>query len=90
MASLDEFYLVVKYPIITEKSVLMVEREGKITLIVDREANKPRIKKVIEEKFNVKVKKVNTLITPSGEKKAVISFFNKDDAMKVATALGIL
>jgi len=90
MTSLDEFYLIVKYPVITEKTVLMVEREGKITLIVDRRANKPHIKKIIEEKFDVKVKKVNTLITPSGEKKAIISFYNKDDAMKVATALGVL
>lgn len=90
MTELDEFYLVVKYPVVTEKSILMIERENKITFIVDRHVNKPRIKRVIEEKFGVKVKKVNTLITPHGEKKAIVTFENVDDAIKVATTLGIL
>ncbi|HEW93249.1 MAG TPA: 50S ribosomal protein L23 [Thermoprotei archaeon] len=90
MATVDEFYEVVKYPVVTEKSVLLIERQGKITLIVDRNVNKSRIKKVVEEKFKVKVKKVNILITPTGEKKAIVTFYNIDDAVKVATALGIL
>jgi len=90
MSQRDQFYLIVKYPVITEKSVLLLERQGKLTLIVDREATKSDVKRVIEEKFDVKVKKVNTLITPKGEKKAVVTFADKDDAIKVATALGIL
>ncbi len=90
MSQRDQFYLIVKYPIITEKSVLLLERQGKLSLIVDREATKSDIKRVIEEKFDVKVKKVNTLITPKGEKKAIVTFVDKDDAIKVATALGIL
>ncbi len=90
MSQRDPFYLIVKYPVITEKSVLLLEREGKLSLIVDKEATKSDIKRVIEEKFDVKVKKVNTLITPKGEKKAIVTFVDKDDAIKVATALGIL
>ena len=86
----DRFYQIVKYPLVTEKSVLMLEKEGKITLIVVRDASKSDIKKVVEEKFGVKVKKVNTLNTPRGDKKAIITFYNKDDAIKVATSLGIL
>ena len=90
MSQLDEFYLVIKYPVVTEKTMLMIDRESKITFIVDRNANKARIKKIIENKFGVKVKKVNTLITPNGEKKAIVTFENVDDATKVATTLGIL
>lgn len=90
MSQRDRFYLIVKYPVITEKSVLLLERQGKLSIIVDREATKSDIKRVFEEKFNVKVKKVNTLITSKGEKKAIVTFVDKDDAIKVATALGIL
>lgn len=90
MAEVEEFYLVVKYPLVTEKTVLMIERENKVTFIVDRNVNKARIKNVIEKKFGVKVKKVNTLITPNGEKKAIVTFENVDDAIRVATTLGIL
>lgn len=87
---IDPFYRVVKAPLVTEKAVLLLEKLGKVTLIVDRKANKKLIKDVIEKKFGVKVKKVNTMITPKGEKKAIITFASKEDAMKVATALGII
>jgi len=87
---IDPFYKIVKTPLVTEKSVLQVERLGKITLIVDINANKKQIKDIIEKKFGVKVKKVNTMITPKGEKKAIVTFTNVDDAMKVAVSLGIL
>lgn len=90
MASVDLFYKYVKYPLITEKSVLMVERENKIILIVDKKATKSLIKKIIREHFDLDVKKVNILVTPKGEKKAIVTFYNADDALRVATALGVL
>lgn len=90
MSSPDPFYKYIKYPLITEKSVLMVEREGKVTLIVDKNATKPLLKEIISKHFGVKVKKVNILNTPKGEKKAIITFYTIDDALKVATALGVL
>ncbi|HLS53427.1 MAG TPA: 50S ribosomal protein L23 [Tissierellaceae bacterium] len=47
-------------PIITEKSMEeMADR--KYTFMVDRRANKPEIKKAVEEIFGVKVEKVNTM-----------------------------
>ena len=51
-------------PIITEKSMLLVENENKYTFEVDKRANKIQIKKAIEELFakqNVKVVKVNKI-----------------------------
>lgn len=51
---------VVKYPIITEKSTFQKEKENKYLFVVDKRANKPEIKKAIEELFKVKVEKVNT------------------------------
>jgi ribosomal protein L23 len=90
MAKIDMFYKIIKYPLVTEKTVLMVERQNKIVVIVDKTATKPLLKKLFREKYGVDVKKVNILITPENEKKAIITLYNSDDALKVATALGIL
>ena len=90
MTKVDVFYKYIKYPVITEKSVLMVEKENKITLVVDKNATKRDVKNAIKEHFDVDVKKINMLITPKGEKKAIVTLKNPDDTMKVAAALGIL
>jgi large subunit ribosomal protein L23 len=51
---------IVKKPVITEKSMQLME-ENKYTFIVDMRANKPEIRKAIEELFKVKVRKVRTM-----------------------------
>jgi large subunit ribosomal protein L23 len=48
-------------PIITEKSMLQAEQDNKYTFSVDKRANKIQIKHAVEELFNVKVVKVNTI-----------------------------
>ena len=54
-------YEVIKRPIITEKSMGMLD-ENKYTFEVDKNANKPEIKEAIEAIFDgVKVKKVRTM-----------------------------
>ena len=53
-------YDVVKRPIITEKSMKLVE-SGKYTFEVDRRADKTEIKNAIEELFKVKVESVNVI-----------------------------
>ena len=54
-------YTIVKRPIITEKSMELIE-ENKYTFEVDKNANKAEIKHAIEAIFEgVKVKKVRTL-----------------------------
>ena len=52
---------IIKKPIITEKSMLLVEEQRKYTFSVDKRANKIQIKKAIEELFNVTVVKVNKI-----------------------------
>ncbi|AIO18131.1 50S ribosomal protein L23 [Candidatus Izimaplasma bacterium HR1] len=52
---------IIKKPIITEKSMLLVENENKYTFSVDKRANKIQIKNSVEELFNVKVVKVNKI-----------------------------
>ncbi|MGN9164871.1 50S ribosomal protein L23 [Tissierellaceae bacterium HCP3S3_D8] len=47
-------------PIITEKSMEDMA-DGKYTFMVDKKANKSEIKKAVENIFDVKVDKVNTM-----------------------------
>ncbi len=51
---------IIKKPVITEKSMGMVE-ENKYTFIVDMGSNKIEIRQAVEELFNVKVDKVRTM-----------------------------
>jgi len=82
-------YKVIIRPLVTEKAVSLIERENKLTFIVDRRATKQDIKRAVEEMFNVKVEKVNTLITMRGEKKAYVKLKPEYDASEVAARLGL-
>ena len=53
----------IKYPVITDKATRLLEM-NKYTFMVDKRANKFTIKKVIEYAFNVKVLKINTMMSP--------------------------
>jgi len=48
-------------PIITEKTMAMMDADNKITFEVAKGTNKTQIRLAIEEIFNVKVEKVNVL-----------------------------
>ncbi len=52
---------IIKRPIITEKSMLLVEQQNQYTFSVDKRANKIQIKEAIEELFKVKVTRVNKI-----------------------------
>ena len=51
---------IIRKPVITEKSMSSMA-EKKYTFIVHVDANKSQIKRAVEEVFNVKVEKVNTV-----------------------------
>lgn len=53
-------YDIIRKPIVTEKSMEDMENK-KYTFEVDKNATKIEIKAAIEEIFNVKVKKINTM-----------------------------
>ncbi|WP_297499259.1 50S ribosomal protein L23 [Thermococcus sp.] len=82
-------YKVIIRPLVTEKAVSLIERENKLTFIVDERATKGDIKRAVEEMFNVKVEKVNTLITMKGEKKAYVKLKPEYDASEIAARLGL-
>jgi len=82
--------MIIKEFLATEKAIRLLESQNTLTVIVDRNATKPQIKKEIEKMFNVKVEKVNTLITPTGEKKAYVKLKKEFNAREIAHKLGIL
>jgi len=44
----------------------------------------------VKRLFNVEVKKVNTAITPQAKKKAFVGLSDSDDAMDIATQMGMM
>ena len=86
---MERYYKVVKKPVITEKTFDLIERENKLVFMVDRLANKSQIKRAIEKIHNVKVLKINTLITSRGEKKAFIKLHPDNSAQDIAIDLGV-
>jgi len=81
---------IIKYPLMTERSVNMIEFENKLVFIVDRRYNKNQIAKAIKDLYEVEVESVNTSITRSGDKKAFVKLKEQYDASDIAIRLGIL
>jgi large subunit ribosomal protein L23 len=83
-------YDVILYPLMTEASSLMVEKENKLVFIVNLKADKSDVKKAVERLYEVKVESVNVLITPRGEKKAFVKLHPDYKAADTAIKLGML
>jgi len=81
---------IVKYPLLSEDAVTLLEAENKITFVVDIRSDKHDIKRAIQELYEVRVQDVNTMITPEGEKKAFVKLAQDFKASDLAVRLGIL
>jgi large subunit ribosomal protein L23 len=68
----------------------MVEKDNKLIFVVNLKAGKADVKRAVEQLYAVKVKKVNLLITPQGQKKAFVKLTPEFRASDVAIKLGIL
>ena len=80
---------VILYSLITEDAVNQIESENKLMFIVNSRAGKLAIKKAVEEQYEVKVEKVNLLITSKGLKKAFVKLTPEYKASDLAIKLGI-
>jgi len=76
-------------PIVTEKAVMMIERENVLTFETDMRKTKEQIKKEIEEMFGVKVDKIRTLIR-NNRKHVYVKLNEKFLAIDAATKLGLM
>jgi large subunit ribosomal protein L23 len=74
----------------TQKAVSLIEKENKLTFVVRLEATKEDVKRAVEKLYGVKVEKVNTLVTPRGEKKAYVKLKPEYKASELAVKLGVI
>ncbi|MCX8176340.1 MAG: 50S ribosomal protein L23 [Candidatus Bathyarchaeota archaeon] len=89
-AELEKAGKIILYPVVTEDAINLIETENKLIFLVDRKASKKEIKQAFEKLYNVKVEKINMLITPKGEKKAFIKLKPEYKASELAIKVGIL
>lgn len=82
--------MVLRYPYVTEKAMMMLENQNKLQFIVDNNATKKEIRREIERAFEQEVTDVSTMMTMDGKKKAVISFANEKAAEEILSRLGIM
>lgn len=86
----EQAWKIIENPHLTEKAMDRVDEDNTIVLIVDIDANKNQVKDAVEHLFDVTVKKVNTAITPQAKKKAFVRLSEADNAMDLATKMGMM
>lgn len=86
----EKAWKIIENPHLTEKAMDQVDQDNTLVLIVDIDADKKQVETAIEHLFDVTVKKVNTMITPQAKKKAFVRLSETDDAMDVATKMGMM
>lgn len=86
----EKAWNIIENPHLTEKAMDQVDENNTLVLMVDIDANKNQVEDAVEHLFDVTVKKVNTTITPQAKKKAFVRLSETDDAMDIATKLGMM
>lgn len=81
---------IIKHPLTTESSMKLIEDSNTLVFIVDIKANKRQIKQAVKDLYSIECEKVNTLITPRGQKKAYVRLSKDYDALDVANRVGVI
>ena len=63
------YTFVIKKPVVTEKTLKLIERENTYVFLVSKTAEKNQIKKMIKDLFKVDVVSVNTVLGHRASKK---------------------
>ena len=81
-ATIHDFDVIIE-PVITEKTMSLMQEQNKVTVKVSKKANRADVKKAFEKVFGVKALNVNIINVPSkettrgGRYKGTISGFKK-------------
>lgn len=75
--------------VMNEKVLKMAEKENKVVAIVSLKMDKNEIAKTFEKLYGIKVERVNTMITPKGEKRAIIKL-KETSAVDFYAKIGLL
>ena len=76
-------------PVVTEKAVMLIEKENVLTFETEKHVKKDDAKKEIESIFSVKVEKIRTLIKEN-KKYLYVKLKKEFHALDVATKLGVI
>ena len=80
----------VLYALTTEKAVGSIDKENKLTFIVESRATKGEVKKELETKYGERVVSVNMLRAVDGRKKAIVRFERAGAASDLAAKLKLI
>ena len=83
-------YDIILYPVMTEVASRMLEAENKLVFVVNLKASRSDVKRAVEELYEVRVERVNVIVTSKGEKKAFVKLHPDYKAVDIAIKLGIL
>ena len=79
---------VLLHPIVTEKTMRLMDENNSLEFLVRRTSNKAQVKKAVEELFSCTVDTVNTRITRDG-KRAVVKFGGETSAEDIGMRIGV-
>jgi len=83
----SSYYDLIRYPLLTEKTIEAKESYNQYAFAVDRQANKVEIKKAVETLFNVKVQGIRTLCVKGKEKRVGRNVGKRSDWKKAIVTL---
>jgi len=83
-------YNIIKNPLTTESAMKKIEDNNTLVFICDIKSNKHMIKSAVKKLYDINVSKVNTLVRPTGDKKAYVRLAPDYDALDVANKIGII
>jgi len=81
---------ILKYVLMTEKSIRMIEADNKMIFVVDRKSSKKDVKAAFEKAFNSPVAMVRIHNDQKGRKRAFIKLKTAGAAGEIAIRLGII
>jgi large subunit ribosomal protein L23Ae len=82
---------VIRQPVATESVTRMnIVEQNTVVFLVKKQANKKTIRTAVQHLYKVQVKKVNTLITPKGDKKAYVKLVGDSAATELANKIGAI
>lgn len=85
-----DHFQIFRYPLGTESAIKAMLECNTLVFVVDKRADKKNIREAAINMFKIRVKKVNTSITPAGTKKAFIMLPPDIKAADVAKRIKIL
>ncbi|KAF4687756.1 60S ribosomal protein L23A [Perkinsus olseni] len=83
-------YRIIRSPMTSEWAMKHIEDLNTLVFLCDIQATKQQIRDAVESLYDIKCKKVNTLVRHDGLKKAYVKLADDFDALDVGNRIGII